>query len=67
MIIHYNYIKKMVRGKNYSKEREIGRQYAKRLGKKYNNKTLLCLRKKVTKSTEDKDAKDLEAKNDLVN
>ena len=56
----------MTRGKNYSKEREKGRQCAERLGKKYNNKTLSRLREKIPKSIEEKNAKDLEDANDLV-
>ena len=60
------YFKKIARGKLYTKEREKGRQCADRLGKKYNNKTLSCLREKIPKSIEEKNAKDLEAANDLV-
>ena len=41
------FIKKMARGKKvHTKEREKGRQLAERLEKKYNNNTLLRLRKK---------------------
>ena len=36
----------MARGRLYTKEREKGRQLAERLEKKYNNNTLLRLRKK---------------------
>ena len=52
----------MARGKNYSKETERGRQYAKRMAEKYTNRTLLRLKEKVAKSTEE-----IEASRDLVN
>ena len=46
----------MARGKNYSKETERGRQYAKRMAEKYANPTLLRLKEKVAKSTEEIEA-----------
>ena len=56
----------MARGKNatYSKEKERGRQYAKRMTQKYANPTFLRLKEKVA---EDKDAQASEASLDLVN
>ena len=61
------FIKKMARGKKvHTKDREKGRQLAERLEKKYNNNTLLRLRKKIPKSIEEKNAKELEAANDYV-